>query len=73
MTANELATRYLSVLRQTHGDEIADESTAWYDRGWYYIGKARRFPDGSIGTGGETPAYRSKDVLKMIEVMKTLR
>lgn len=56
MIPNELATRFLVVLRQTHGDEIADESTAWYDRGWYYIGKARRFRDGSIGTGGPTPA-----------------
>jgi hypothetical protein len=70
MTPDELCAAYREQLRRLYGDEIADRSRVSHARGWYYISKAKMWPDGSIGACQVANAFRKNRVL---EKLKTLR
>jgi len=71
MTPNELCQAYRNELRRLYGDQVADASRVDYGRGWYYIGVARRFGDGSVGQGGVMPdCYRKAQVEEMLSNLK---
>ncbi len=56
----ELCEAYREALRKRFDAQIAGKSRVDYRRGWFYIQKARRYTDGSVGTvaWGAIPAYR---------------
>jgi hypothetical protein len=68
MTPQEICTEYREQLRRLYGDEIADKSQVDYIHGWFFIGIAKRYQDGSCGN-----AYRKIKVLEMIEQLKQRR
>jgi hypothetical protein len=65
---------YRAELRRLHGDEVADKSRLTYDRGWYHIGVAQRYPDGSVGyvywPKSGLNAKRREQVIEMIERLR---
>jgi hypothetical protein len=70
MTPDELCIAYREELRRLYGDEIADKSRIDYGHGWYYVSKAKRYSDGSIGVWSVANAYHKKQMLKMLEVLR---
>lgn len=74
MTESErILAEYRDQIRRLCGEERAKKSLIEYDRGWYYIELARKFPDGSIGIISDikgASAYRKTQVLLMIKNLK---
>ena len=70
---NEIIKKYRKALRKQRGKELERKTEIYYKRGWFYIGFAQRFPDGSVGVissiNGATP-HRRKDLLHFIEGVK---
>lgn len=38
----QILQNYREALRNAYGDEVADKSNLYYNRGWYYISVARK-------------------------------
>lgn len=70
-TAEELCLQYKAELARLYGTEIADASRCDYSGGWFYINKASRYQDGSVGDGSHmTRAFRRSNVTAMIATLR---
>ena len=62
---------YRQQLWRVYGKEICEASRVDYGRGWFYIGLAKRYSDGSVGNADMfVQAYRKKAVLEMIDNLR---
>lgn len=67
LPADELCRLYREQVARLYGKERAAASRVFYDRGWFYIVIASRYPDGSIGLGGRLPVgQRKRQVVERI-------
>ena len=58
---------YRAELGRLYGEDFADRTEFYYDRGWYYLNVAKRTPDGSVGVWGLPTCYRKRQIVKMTE------
>lgn len=64
---DQLCDRVRETIRRARGRDTEVASRVYYSHGWYYVGIARKFPDGSIGLGGVLPsALRRSQVIELI-------
>lgn len=72
LTPEELCMAYRAELERLYGEEIAEKSrVGYYDQEWFYIAKATRYSDNSVGLRGRRPrAYRKKQVVELLEELK---
>jgi hypothetical protein len=75
LSPDELLEIYRQELRRLYGEQRANASRVGYDKGWYYIEIAAKYPDGSVGLGGRIPMARRKqavvtDLLNLIRGRK---
>lgn len=67
----EICIEYQRLLWRIYGREIAEASRVDYGRGWFYIGLAKRYQDGSVGNADMfVTTYRKKKVLEMIDNLR---
>jgi hypothetical protein len=67
----DLCDEYRREIERIYGKETADKSVVEYGKGWFYIGLAKTFRDGSIGCARlYAQNYRKKDVIKMLSELK---
>lgn len=70
MTPEELCLAYRAELERLYGKERAEKSHVSHYKGWFYIAKAIRYSDNSVGHVGPVSAYRKKQVLEMLETLR---
>jgi len=67
----DLCQEWLNEIERLYGKDRRDKSNAYYDRGWYCIGLATKYSDGSIGCQDwMLQHYREKELIKIIETLK---
>ncbi|KKN63769.1 hypothetical protein LCGC14_0498730 [marine sediment metagenome] len=54
---------YLGAVAEAKGQEMADKTELYYERGWFWYNPAVKYPDGSIGPRGWPYGQRSKDII----------
>lgn len=66
----EVCALYKKQLWRVYGKEICEASRVDYGRGWFYIGLAKRYSDGSVGNADMfVQTHRRKKVLEMIGIL----
>jgi len=70
---DELCRELRAAIAAAFDQEIADKTRIDYDNGWYYYNMARRFSDGSVGTGGSiTVGKRKRQIVDEIERIRKM-
>ncbi len=71
MENQKLCGEWLNQIERLYGKRKRDKSIAYYNRGWYYIGLATEYTDGSIGGADiRQQSYREKKLIEMIKILK---
>jgi len=69
----EVMDEYRAALRDLYGDEIAQKTVLFYNKGWFYLNLAIRQSDGSVGAIGPAWPFRAKELQqKTITLRKRL-
>jgi hypothetical protein len=63
-TSEQTIGDYREQLRRLYGDDVADKSELYYNRGWYYVNIAQALNDGSVGVLGTASAHRQKEIIE---------
>ena len=71
LEAERLCSEYRKELERLYGKKVAEKSIVDYFRGWFRIGIARTYSDGSVGNADfVAQSYRKVAVIGMIARLK---